>query len=59
MIPKTTWWCCCATIYKAYDAGKELQTAIDTLDQSAFSRLEHYELLKGGNASRVYLEMES
>lgn len=44
---------------KAYDAGKELQTAIDTLNQSAFNYLEHYELLKGGNASRVYLEMEA
>jgi len=44
---------------KAYDAGKELQAAIDTLDQREFSHLEHYELLKGGNASRVYLEMES
>jgi glyoxylase-like metal-dependent hydrolase (beta-lactamase superfamily II) len=44
---------------KAYGAGKELQAAIDTLDQSAYSHLQHYELLKGGNASRVYLEMES
>ena len=44
---------------KAYDAGSDLQKAIDTLDQRAFSYLEHYELLKGGNASRVYLEMES
>lgn len=44
---------------KAYDAGSDLQKAIDTLDQRAFSHLQHYELLKGGNASRVYLEMES
>lgn len=44
---------------KAYDAGSDLQQAIDTLDQSAFRRLENYELLKGGNASRVYLEMEA
>ena len=36
-----------------------LQEAIDSLDQSAFRQLTHYELLKGGNASRVYLEMES
>lgn len=44
---------------KAYDAGSDLQQAIDTLDQSAFRRLENFELLKGGNASRVYLEIES
>jgi glyoxylase-like metal-dependent hydrolase (beta-lactamase superfamily II) len=44
---------------KAYDAGSDLQNAIDTLDQSAFRYLEHYDLLKGGNASRVYLEMET
>lgn len=43
---------------KAYDAGSDLQKAIDTLDQSAFRNLENYEQLKGGNASRVYLEME-
>ena len=43
----------------AYDAGTDLQTAIDTLDQHAFAYLQNYELLKGGNASRVYLEMES
>ena len=44
---------------KAYDAGSDLQKAIDTLDQSAFRHLENFELLKGGNASRVYLEMEA
>jgi glyoxylase-like metal-dependent hydrolase (beta-lactamase superfamily II) len=44
---------------KAIDAGAEMQKAIDTLDQSAFRNLENYELLKGGNASRVYLEMEA
>jgi glyoxylase-like metal-dependent hydrolase (beta-lactamase superfamily II) len=43
---------------KAYDAGNDLQTAINTLDQSAFHTLENFEQLKGGNASRVYLEME-
>lgn len=37
----------------------DLQQAIDTLDQSAWASLANYELLKGGNASRVYLEMES
>lgn len=36
-----------------------LQEAIDSLDQGAFSRLANFELLKGGNANRVYLEMES
>jgi glyoxylase-like metal-dependent hydrolase (beta-lactamase superfamily II) len=46
-------------MHKAYEAGSDLQQAIDTLDQSAFSHLENFELLKGGNASRVYLEMES
>jgi len=44
---------------KAYNAGSDLQQSINTLDQSAFRYLEHYELLKGGNASRVYLEMET
>jgi hypothetical protein len=36
-----------------------LQTAIDSLDQSAFATLPNYDLLKGGNANRVYLEAES
>jgi glyoxylase-like metal-dependent hydrolase (beta-lactamase superfamily II) len=36
-----------------------LQEAIDSLDQSKWSNLANYELLKGSNASRVYLEMES
>ncbi len=44
---------------KAYDAGSDLQQSINTLDQSAFRNLQHYDLLKGGNASRVYLEMET
>ena len=46
-------------MHKAYEAGSDLQQAIDTLDQSAFSHLENFEMLKGGNASRVYLEMET
>jgi len=46
-------------MHKAIDAGQDLQSAIDTLDQSTFSKLENFELLKGGNASRVYLEMET
>lgn len=44
---------------KAIDAGDEMQNAINTLDQSAFRNLDNYELLKGGNASRVYLEIEA
>jgi glyoxylase-like metal-dependent hydrolase (beta-lactamase superfamily II) len=44
---------------KAIDANKDLQTAINSLDQSAFKHLEIFEQLKGGNASRVYLEMET
>lgn len=43
----------------AVDKLEDLQQAIDGLDQGAFAYLPNYELLKGGNASRVYLEMES
>jgi glyoxylase-like metal-dependent hydrolase (beta-lactamase superfamily II) len=43
---------------QAVDQMVALQEAIDSLDQSAFSYLRNFELLKGGNASRVYLEME-
>lgn len=44
---------------KAENQGKDLQPAIDSLDQSAYAKLPNYVLLKGGNASRVYLEAES
>lgn len=44
---------------QAVDKGIALQEAIDSLDQGAFSRLANFDLLKRGNASRVYLEMES
>lgn len=44
---------------KALENMTDLQTAIDTLDQNSFKYLENFELLKGGNASRTYLEMES
>jgi glyoxylase-like metal-dependent hydrolase (beta-lactamase superfamily II) len=44
---------------KALDGGADLQTAIDSLDQTHFVRLQNYETLKGGNASRVYLEIEA
>ena len=37
----------------------DLQRAIDTLDQSRFAYLANYAELKGGNASRAYLEAES
>jgi glyoxylase-like metal-dependent hydrolase (beta-lactamase superfamily II) len=44
---------------KSVDNLVGLQEAIDSLDQSKWAKLANYELLKGGNASRVYLEMES
>jgi glyoxylase-like metal-dependent hydrolase (beta-lactamase superfamily II) len=44
---------------RAVNKGNDLQQAIDSLDQSAFAKLPNYDLLKGGNASRVHLEMES
>lgn len=44
---------------KAVDDMVDLQAAIDGLDQSKWSYLVNYTLLKGGNASRVYLEMEN
>lgn len=44
---------------QAVGKGASLQEAIDSLDQSVFSHLINFELLKGGNANRVYLEMES
>jgi glyoxylase-like metal-dependent hydrolase (beta-lactamase superfamily II) len=44
---------------RSVDNLVDLQAAIDSLDQSAWASLANYELLKGGNASRVYLEMES
>ncbi len=43
----------------ALDKGLDLQRAIDTLDQSRFKYLLNYDSLKGGNASRTYLEMET
>jgi glyoxylase-like metal-dependent hydrolase (beta-lactamase superfamily II) len=44
---------------KAFDGGADLQTAIDSLDQKGFATLLNYDTLKGGNASRVYLEIEA
>jgi glyoxylase-like metal-dependent hydrolase (beta-lactamase superfamily II) len=43
----------------ALDKGLDLQRAIDTLDQSRFKTLLNYDSLKGGNANRTYLEMET
>jgi glyoxylase-like metal-dependent hydrolase (beta-lactamase superfamily II) len=44
---------------KAVDNFVDLQAAIDSLDQSRFKYLLNYDSLKGGNASRVYLELEA
>ncbi len=44
---------------RAVDNMVDLQKALNSLDHSAWASLRHYELLKGGNASRVYLEMEA
>jgi len=44
---------------QALERGIDLQSAIETLDQGAFRSLLNYDALKGGNASRVYLEMEA
>lgn len=48
-----------AHVKKAVADFVDLQRAIDSLDQSAFARLANYDELKGGNASRAYLEAES
>lgn len=43
---------------RAVDAGVDLQAAIDSLDDRAWAGLENYRELRGGNASRAYLEAE-
>jgi glyoxylase-like metal-dependent hydrolase (beta-lactamase superfamily II) len=43
---------------RAVDDMVDLQKAIDGVDQSAWRHLANFEQLKGGNASRVYLELE-
>jgi glyoxylase-like metal-dependent hydrolase (beta-lactamase superfamily II) len=43
---------------RAVDDMVDLQQAIDGVDQSAWRHLANFEQLKGGNASRVYLELE-
>jgi len=44
---------------KAVENGVDIQEAIDSLDQSHFSKLANFEDLAGRNASRAYLEQES
>lgn len=43
----------------ALDKGMDLQSALNSLDQIRFKHLLNYDGLKGGNASRTYLEMET
>ena len=43
---------------KSIDADMEAQDAINTLNQSAYSKLANYDLLFGRNASWAYLEAE-
>lgn len=44
---------------KAVDDGVDMQSAIDSLDLSAFSKLANFDELAGRNASRAYLEREA
>jgi glyoxylase-like metal-dependent hydrolase (beta-lactamase superfamily II) len=44
---------------KKVDEGVDLQDAIDSLDQSRFSKLDNFKDLAGRNASRAYLEQEA
>jgi len=44
---------------KMVDEGVGLQDAIDSLDQSRFSKLANFDDLAGRNASRTYLEREA
>jgi len=44
---------------KAVENGVDIQEAIDSLDQSRFSKLANFEDLAGRNASRAYLEQEA
>jgi glyoxylase-like metal-dependent hydrolase (beta-lactamase superfamily II) len=43
---------------RVVDAGVDLQAAIDSMDDRAWAGLENYRELRGGNASRAYLEAE-
>lgn len=44
---------------KAVGEMSDLQTAMDSLDQDGYAYLRNYGELKGGNASRTYLEVEA
>jgi len=44
---------------KAVEESVDIQDAINSLDQSAFSKLAHFKDLAGRNASRAYLEQEA
>lgn len=44
---------------KSVGEMRDLQAAIDSLDQSEYAYLRNYAELKGGNASRTYLEIEA
>jgi glyoxylase-like metal-dependent hydrolase (beta-lactamase superfamily II) len=43
---------------QAVEQGQDIQSAINSLDQSAFKGLLNYDALKGFNASNTYLEVE-
>ncbi|HUW50500.1 MAG TPA: MBL fold metallo-hydrolase [Sulfuricella sp.] len=44
---------------KAIAEGVDLQAGLDSLDQKRYDYLRNYGELKGGNASRTYLEIEA
>jgi len=44
---------------QAVDKGTDIQDAIRSLDDHSFTRLLNFSELRGGNASRAYLEAES
>lgn len=44
---------------QAVEQGQDIQSAINSLDQSAFKGLLNYDTLKGFNASNTYLEVEA
>lgn len=48
-----------AHMKKRFDAGDDLQSAIQSLDDKAFAYLPTYRELRGQNANRVYLEVEA
>lgn len=48
-----------AHMQRAVDAGTDIQSAIQSLDDAAFAYLPIYNELRGQNANRVYLEAEA